>query len=101
MDEAAALAAGLPGAIGMGNLQLAYLHNLLRDWLGEHGRILRIACQYRAYNRLGDTLICRGRVVSVRDDHDTRVADLDVWVENQTGEIITPGSATVVVSVAK
>ena len=35
MDDTAGQAAGMPGAFGMGNLQLAYLHNLVREWLGE------------------------------------------------------------------
>ena len=33
MDDAAGQAAGYSGAFGMGNLQWAWLHCLLRDWL--------------------------------------------------------------------
>ena len=35
MDDAAGEAAGNGGAFGMGNLQWAYLHNMLRSWVGE------------------------------------------------------------------
>jgi len=42
MDDEAGRAAGHPTAIGMGNLQWAYLHNLLRGWLGGRGRIVRV-----------------------------------------------------------
>ena len=38
MDDEAGRAAGYPTAFGMGNLQWAYLHNLVRDWLGDERR---------------------------------------------------------------
>ena len=40
MDDEAGKAAGYPSAFGMGALQWAYLHDLLRSWIGEDGRIL-------------------------------------------------------------
>ena len=45
MDDDAGRAAGNPGAFGMGNLQVAYLHTLLRQWIGEDGRIVSVSCQ--------------------------------------------------------
>ena len=42
MDRDAAKAAGLPDVIGMGNLRIAYLHNLLHDWLGRRRRRRRL-----------------------------------------------------------
>ena len=37
MDDVAGRAAlNEQGAFGMGNLRFAYLHNMLRDWAGEH-----------------------------------------------------------------
>ena len=39
MDDEAGRAAGYPTAFGMGNLQWAYLHDLLRGWIGDDGRI--------------------------------------------------------------
>ena len=37
MDDDSAKAVGMPGVFGMGNLRIAYLHNLLADWLGDDG----------------------------------------------------------------
>jgi acyl dehydratase len=93
MDDAAGRALGLPGAIGMGSLRSSYLHSMLRAWIGPNGRIVRLACQHRRYNLRGDTLTCRGRVTAVRENG--RLVDLDIWVENGEGDVITPGSATV------
>jgi acyl dehydratase len=97
MDDEAGRAAGYPTAFGMGALQLSYLHNLLRDWLGDHGRISRFSVQYRGPNLKGQTLTARGVVTAVRDEAGARVIDLDVWTEQQDGEKLAPGSATVVV----
>src|SRR5579862_264289 len=35
LDDEGGRKAGYPSAFGMGNLQWSYLHNLLRNWLGD------------------------------------------------------------------
>ena len=40
MDDEAGQAAGYPTAFGMGNLQWSYLYNVIRNWMGEDGRLL-------------------------------------------------------------
>jgi acyl dehydratase len=95
MDDEAGREAGYPTAFGMGNLQWSYLHNLLRQWIGEEGRILRLACQFRAANTKGMTVTAHGRVTAVRDEDGARVVELDVWTEGDSGEKLAPGSATV------
>ena len=37
MDADYAKSIGQPDVFGMGNLRLAYLHNMLRSWVGEEG----------------------------------------------------------------
>lgn len=49
MDRDAAKAAGLPDVIGMGNLRIAYLHNLLHGWLNGYGELVRLAEQTTIY----------------------------------------------------
>jgi acyl dehydratase len=105
MDDAAGQAAGMPGAFGMGNLQLAYLHNLVREWLGERGRILRMQCRFRSVNHKGQQVTARGRVTSVQQQTVQQqtvqqqtaglVVELDVWTEDQDGNQLAPGSCTV------
>lgn len=95
MDDTAATGMGLPGAVGMGSLQAAYLHNLLRGWIGPNGRILRLGIQHRAMNLRGDQLTCRGRVTGIREENGARLVDLEVWVEKGDGSVIAPGRATV------
>ena len=95
MDDEAGKKAGYPGAFGMGNLQWAYLHNLVRDWLGEGGAIVSLKCQFRAANTKGMEVTARGVVTAVREDGGKRLADLDVWTEDSTGAKLAPGSVTV------
>ena len=95
MDDEAGRAAGYPSAFGQGNLQWSYLHNVVRQWMGDEGTIERIACSFRGANVKGQTVTARGRVTSVVDDGDRRVIELDIWTENDAGEPLAPGTARV------
>jgi acyl dehydratase len=95
MDDDAGRGAGNPAAFGMGNLQVAYLHALLRQWIGEEGRILSVACQMRAPSLRGLRTSARGRVTAVRREGGDTIVDLDVWTETEEGTVLTPGTATV------
>lgn len=95
IDDEAGRAAGASGAFGMGNLQWAYLHNMLRGWLGDTGRITAASCQFRALNTKGQTVTARGRVTGVLADRPQIRVDLDIWTEDQDRRTLATGSATV------
>jgi acyl dehydratase len=95
MDDEAGRAAGYPSAFGQGNLQWAYLHDVVRQWMGDDGRIERMACSFRGANVKGQTVTARGRVTAVAEDGGRRVVDLEVWTENDAGERLAPGTARV------
>ncbi|MFE3058772.1 hypothetical protein [Nocardia sp. NPDC059239] len=95
MDDDAGVAAGYPGAFGMGNLQWAYLHNVLRTWLGTDGEIRQLSCQFRSPNLKGQTVSARARVTAIDVVADETYVALDVWTENQDGEKLAPGSCVV------
>ncbi len=95
MDDEVARQRGETAVVGMGNLRFSYLHNMLRGWIGDTGRIRRVSCEYRGINRKGDTLTCRGRVVRKYVQGEERLVDLEVWVERQNGEKISVGQAIV------
>jgi acyl dehydratase len=95
MDDEAGRAAGYPSAFGMGNLQWAYLHNLVREWMGESGRIVSLGCQFRSANVKGQTVTAHGTVTAVRDEGGERLVDLEVWTDEQHGTRLAPGTATV------
>lgn len=96
MDPDAAKAVGMPDVFGMGNLRIAYLHNLLRAWTGDDGDIAEVRCEFRGLNLKGDELTCHGAVTGVEDAGDHTLVTVDLGVRNQDGVETTPASATVV-----
>jgi acyl dehydratase len=96
MDDDAARGVGMPGVFGMGNLRIAYLHNLLADWLGDDGDIAEFRCEFRGLNLKGDTLTCSATATGDGELDGLRTTTLDLSVKNQDDAETCPGSATVV-----
>ncbi len=97
MDDAAGQAQGFPGAFGMGNLMWSYLHNLVRDWIGDDGRIVAMGCSFRSPNLRGMTVEARGTVTAVRDEDGARLVDLELTVvdHDNADTVLVPATATV------
>lgn len=101
MDDEAGRAAGLPGAIGMGLLQVAYLHNLVRDWLDDRGRILTFSCRFTSPNIRNQDVSANGRVTAVTDRSDGTKVELEVWTADAAGNRLAPGTCTVLIAHAE
>jgi acyl dehydratase len=97
MSTEAAQAAGQPDVFGMGNLRVAYAHNLLWNWLGGCGDIWSFACQFRALNFRGDSLTAHARVSGREQRDGLDVIQLEMGVRNQDGVETMPATAEVVV----
>ena len=95
MDDDAGKAAGYPSAFGMGNLQWSFLHTLLRNWMGDNGRIVKLACQFRSANVKGQVVTAHGTITGVREDGGETLVDLEIWTDNDSGQVMAPGTATV------
>ena len=94
-DTAFAQSTGLPGVIIHGALKSAFLGQLMTDWIGEHGTLKRLSCQYRGMDVPGDTLTCRGTVVRKYREGGEYLVECEIWLESGGGERTTPGTATV------
>jgi acyl dehydratase len=99
VDAEAARAVGLDGTIAHGMLSMAFLGQLLTDWLptsqvptGLPAWVARLRARFYGMVRPGDTLTCRG-VLGERSGERQR---LEVWIDNQHGERICAGDADVV-----
>ena len=55
----------------------------------------RVRSEMRRFNTMGDSTWCKGKVTRkyVKDGY--ALVDLEIWGENQRGELTTPGMATV------
>ena len=86
--------AKLPDVIVMGNLKLAYIANAITDWAGDEGWIQKLYVEYRKMDVVNATITARGKVSKKYQDDGKHLVDLEVWVENEQGEVTTPGRAT-------
>ncbi len=85
-----------PGIVIDGPLQGDWLTQVALNWLGEDGALARVRYSNRLAAYLGETLTNGGRVLSV--DPATRTIELELSITNEAGEVITPGTATVVLA---
>ena len=87
--------AKLPDVIIMGNLKLAYLANAITEWAGDDGWIEKISIDYRRMDTVNSTIAAKGTVTKKYQRDGKNLVELEVWVENEQGEVTTPGSAVV------
>ena len=82
---------GYPGLVIAGPQMGDWLGQVVDDWLDEGGDILQITYSNRQAAYIGETLVAGGEVVSVDDD----VVSLELYIKNEAGDVITPGTARV------
>ena len=93
-DEEFARAAGMGGVFAHGMLSMGFVAQALTDWAGA-GRVRRIGVRFAALVRLKDTITCRGRVLGTSSRDGAHLVELEIWAENQRGEKVVTGKATV------
>ena len=98
MDDEAGREAGFPSAIGMGNLSFSHLHNALRGWLGDKGRIKSLSTSYRNPNLRKSTVTTHGKIASVTPGSPTQV-EVDLWIDDDGGRLLLEAKAVVEVAV--
>ena len=93
-DDEFAKAAGMGGVFAHGMLSMGFVGQLVTDWAGP-GAVRKLGVRFAAIVRLKDTVTCRGRVLAKASKDRVNLVDLEVWAENQKGEKIVTGKATV------
>jgi acyl dehydratase len=95
INPEAARAVGLDGTIAHGMLNMAFVGQMLTDWLSRQptgpGWVSRLRVRFQAMVRPNDTVDCYGRLTDRRGT----VQALDVWITNQQGEKVISGDADV------
>jgi acyl dehydratase len=94
IDEPHAKNAGFPSALAPGMIAMGFLGELASEWV-RGARMKRFQARFVKIVWPGDVLTARGRVVDRRFEEGGRYAmDLEVWAENQRGELVVKGLAT-------
>jgi acyl dehydratase len=78
-DDAFARRVGFPGIIAHGMFSMAHVTKAITDWVGEPGALRSIKVQFRAVVFMDETLVAKGRVISM--DPATKAATLSVTAE--------------------
>jgi acyl dehydratase len=94
-DKDFAVANGLPGVIVHGWLTLSFLGQMITDWLGEGGALLKLSGAYRGMNKVHEDIICNGKVTKKYIEDNKHLARVDIWAENPQGEKTVTGTAVV------
>jgi acyl dehydratase len=93
IDEPYAKNAGFPSALAPGMIAMGFLAELVVDWV-RGARLRRFQARFVKIIWPGDVLTARGRVVDRRFEESGRYAvEIEVWAENQRGELVVRGSA--------
>ena len=94
VDEQYAKGAGMPSVYAPGMLIMGFLGQLISDWAR--------GAQLRKYNIRfikmvwpGDTVVCKGRVTDRWGDNGRYFAEIDLWAENQKGELVLRGQSQI------
>ena len=94
-DDEFANAAGMGGVFAHGMLSMGFVAQAVTDWSGA-GTVRKISVRFAALVRLKDVVTCKGRVLGKSSRNGEGACELEIWAENQRGEHVVIGKATVV-----
>jgi acyl dehydratase len=87
---------GMPGAYEAGFERLSWFTQLFNSWMGDHGKLRRLDCQFRGFHWQGDACRLFAEVTGKRVEGDEHLVDLKIWTESHPrGQRTTDGEATV------
>jgi acyl dehydratase len=87
--------AGLENASDYGPQRICWMGQFVTDWMGDDGTLKKFSGQVRHPNIIGDSSFIKGQVVKKYINDGEHLVDCEIRVENQSGLITAPGTATV------
>ena len=94
VDETYAKSLGMPSVYAPGMLIMGFLGQLVSDW-ARGAQLRRYSVKFSKIVWPGDTVVCKGRVTERWGDEGRYFAELDLWAENQKGELVLRGGAQI------
>jgi acyl dehydratase len=93
-DDEFAKAAGMGGVFAHGMLTMGFVAQCVTDWAGA-GAVKKIGVRFAGLVRLKDVITCKGRVLAKSAKGGVHLVELELSAENQKGEKVVTGTATV------
>lgn len=94
-DDAWARHVGVPAAYDDAGQRIAWMGQLVTDWMGDDAFLKRLRVELRRFVIMGDLLRFAGKIVRKYRDGDEHLVDIEMQGANQRGEVVCPGTATV------
>lgn len=95
-DPAFARSVGLPAPIATGEMSTSFMSELLARTFGPAWvRRSKLRSRYVSPVYAGDTITVSGQIAAVETDAGATRIDAEVWCENQSGQQVTVGTASV------
>ncbi|MFT4583463.1 MAG: acyl dehydratase [Gammaproteobacteria bacterium] len=86
---------GMPGGYDVGTQRISWLGQLMTNWMGDDGFLRTLNVSVRRPNIFGDVSWCRAKIIDKRIEERQHLIDLEVFTENQLGEVTAKGTASV------
>jgi acyl dehydratase len=87
--------AGLENASDYGPQRICWLGQFVTDWMGDDATLKKFSGQVRHPNIIGDSSFLKGKVVRKYIRNGEHLVECEIRVENQSGLVTAPGTATV------
>jgi acyl dehydratase len=100
MSDEVARHEGFEGAFIMAPLTFSYVHTMLRDWVGDHGRLVSVSIRLLHPFVRGRTLTATGEVTAVERSGDELLVTCDVRADDDADHHLVTGTATVALAIA-
>jgi acyl dehydratase len=94
VDEVYARGIGMPSVYAPGMLVMGFLGQLVSDW-ARGAQLRKYGVRFIKMVWPGDTVVCKGRVTDRFGENGRYYADLELWAENQKGELVMKGQSQI------
>lgn len=94
IDLDAAKAFGVDDVFAHGMLSMAYLGNMLINWVPQ-SQLRSFSNRFGSITHLKDQITCSGKVVEKFEENGEKLARLEITATNQDGDVKLAGQATV------
>jgi acyl dehydratase len=86
---------GMPGPYDNGPQRIGMLTTCATNWIGDDGFVRKLSARLKLPVIFGDCTYTKGRVTGKRIENGMGLVDLELWAENQFGQVTINGSAVV------
>lgn len=86
---------GMPGPYDNGPQRCGMMTSCATNWIGDNGFVRKVSARLKLPVIFGDCTYTKGRVIGKRQEGNVGLVDLELWAENQLGQITAKGSAVV------